>query len=88
MRNEKQKFLSEKVSYLIPALVDIKSVSSTPLSKDTASYTCTAEQEIKFNKIDGAKDQYEMKMSISNVQIQAFGVNKDFSPGWFNIRHL
>ena len=66
----------------------MESASSKPLSKDTASYTCTAKQEIKFNNKNVTKYQYEMKMTISDVQIQAFDVNNTFSTGWFNIRHL
>ena len=63
-----------------PGLVAMESASSKPLSKDTASYTCTAKQEIKFNNKNVTKYQYEMKMTISDVHIQAFDVNKNFSP--------
>jgi hypothetical protein len=89
MRNEKKIHLYLRKSlYLIPAPVTMKSASSKPLSNDTTSYTCTAKQEIKFNNKNVTKYQYEMKMTISDVQIQAFDVNRIFSPGWFNIRHL
>ena len=60
--------------------VAMESASSKPLSKDTASYTCTAKQEIKFNNKNVTKYQYEMKMTISDVQIQAFDVHNTFSP--------
>jgi hypothetical protein len=89
--NEKWKkihFYLRKSLYLIPGPVVMESASSKPLSNDTSSYTCTAKQEIRFNNKNVTKYQYEIKMTISDVQIQAFDVHNTFSPGWFNIRHL
>ena len=57
-------------------------IESTPLSSDTASYTCQAIQHLEFEEEHATIHTYIFNMSISHVEIQAFNIeNGKLSPG-------
>ncbi|XP_063427275.1 lysosome-associated membrane glycoprotein 1-like [Mytilus trossulus] len=49
-------------------------IGNTRLSKDTSSYKCDEQQTISFNKKNSSMFEYQFKMTITNVVIQAFNI--------------
>jgi hypothetical protein len=68
--------------YILPAVAVIPDIESTPLSSDTASYTCQAIQHLEFEEEHTTSHTYIFNMSLSHVEIQAFNIEHGkLSPG-------
>lgn len=72
--------------FLITETILTTDNGNTRLSSDTMSYVCPQEQHLLFSMQNSTKFTYEIKMTISNVVIQAFNiVNGTLSEGEYNI---